>query len=194
MDLQRLKHETAPEHRAVEAMLPLGSELLNVDEYRRVLASFHQIIAGWDQWSEEHAPEHLRALLQERHRAPMLERDLQMLHGEPASRESIERFVKALGAPVSEAEFLGRMYVVEGSTLGGQYIARMVEDKLHLSPGEGDAYFRGYGDRTGTMWKQFQAVLLKVPEESAANVIAGARFMFEAFARVFRANLAPAAI
>jgi heme oxygenase (biliverdin-IX-beta and delta-forming) len=49
----------------------------------------------------------------------------------------------------SAADLLGAMYVMEGSTLGGQLIARHVELVLGLTAGQGNAHFRGHNERTG---------------------------------------------
>ena len=48
-----------------------------------------------------------------------------------------------------DATLLGAMYVMEGSTLGGQLIARHVELVLGLTAGQGNAHFRGHNERTG---------------------------------------------
>ena len=79
------------------------------------------------------------------------------------------------------SRFLGAMYVVEGSTLGGQYIAQHVEASLDLQPGEGDRFFRGYGQETMPKWREFQQVLLTVPEAQTEEVIAAAKEMFGIF-------------
>ncbi len=81
---------------------------------------------------------------------------------------------------------LGSMYVLEGSTLGGQYIARTVEQNLGLAPGEGDAYFRGYGDQTMVKWAEFRQVLETIPEEHSAIAIDAARVTFEFVQNILR--------
>ncbi len=48
------------------------------------------------------------------------------------------------------------MYVMEGSTLGGRFIAPHVAKLFHLDAGRGNAYFEGYGERTGSMWNEFR--------------------------------------
>ena len=83
--------------------------------------------------------------------------------------------------------FLGRMYVMEGSTLGGQYIARHVEETLGIRPGEGNSYFRGYGDATGERWREFREVLKALPDTETDTVIASAREMFAIFGEAMRA-------
>jgi heme oxygenase len=60
-------------------------------------------------------------------------------------------------------ELLGTMYVMEGSTLGGQVIARqLAKADIPLRN-----YFSGYGERTGPLWKAFCHLLTQ--EATAEN-------------------------
>src|SRR5580693_9409415 len=80
------------------------------------------------------------------------------------------------------ASLLGAMYVMEGSTLGGQLIARHVELVLGLTAGQGNAYFRGHNERTGQLWKEFcHALRTNVPDSETDAVIAAAKAMFGVF-------------
>ena len=61
----------------------------------------------------------------------------------------------ALPPLASLPQLLGAMYVVEGSTLGGQVLARQLT-KGGLDLGR---YFTGYGALTGPRWKAFGQLL-----------------------------------
>lgn len=154
MDLRLLREETRAQHEATEAQLPLADAELSREQYGQVLQCFYRFVHGWESWAGKHAPARLNALVAERQRSPLLTRDLEFL-GIPVPADAEERQPGRFpglpagdqkDSPEYEAAFLGAMYVMEGSTLGGQYIARHVEDVLYLTPGEGDAYFRGYGE------------------------------------------------
>ena len=72
------------------------------------------------------------------------------------------------------------MYVMEGSRLGGQFIARHIDSLFPQV--SATHYFRGFKSKTGPMWKEFLSLLeQQIPEQDAADVIAGARLMFAAF-------------
>ncbi|WP_143883814.1 biliverdin-producing heme oxygenase [Chryseobacterium binzhouense] len=79
----------------------------------------------------------------------------------------------------NESEALGALYVIEGSTLGGNVIAKQ------LSKTEGfediSFYFFGcYQEKTGTMWKSFKEVLdNQIKEENHNKVLSGAKKMYE---------------
>jgi heme oxygenase len=50
------------------------------------------------------------------------------------------------------------MYVLEGATLGGRVISRHLAAR-GIGPDTGGAFFAGYGNQTGEMWKSFSAAM-----------------------------------
>jgi heme oxygenase (biliverdin-IX-beta and delta-forming) len=54
---------------------------------------------------------------------------------------------------------LGCLYVMEGSTLGGNIIARHIHKTLGIEKDTGLAFFSGYGEQTSAKWKSFQQAL-----------------------------------
>jgi heme oxygenase (biliverdin-IX-beta and delta-forming) len=190
VNLRLLREETQAQHEATEAVMPLGGAALTRARYGQILQCYSRFVSAWEDWAEAHVPARLAALVEERRRSPLLLRDLEVfgLRAEPGQRSDVPSLDAALGkdSPEYEAAFLGSMYVMEGSTLGGQYIARQVEDVLGLTPGEGDAYFRGYGEETGAMWNAFRQVLSEIPEEHSRIVIASAKATFEYVQEVMR--------
>jgi heme oxygenase len=72
------------------------------------------------------------------------------------------------------------MYVMEGSTLGGRFIAPHVAKLFHLQNGRGNAYFDGYGPRTGSMWNAFRVTAsAAVPHEQVDVAIDAAIATFD---------------
>jgi heme oxygenase (biliverdin-IX-beta and delta-forming) len=57
--------------------------------------------------------------------------------------------------PDSLAALTGMLYVIEGSTLGGQVIARQLAASLHLGPDNGARFFHGWGLETRQRWGDF---------------------------------------
>lgn len=74
----------------------------------------------------------------------------------------------------NEAEAFGILYVMEGSTLGGNVIAKQLSnhpDFKDLS----FSYFRCYGENTGSLWKNFKHVLdQEITDEKHQDCISGA--------------------
>jgi heme oxygenase (biliverdin-IX-beta and delta-forming) len=193
MDPRHLREATRAEHEATEAVMPLMTPGLSLEEYRRVLEALYPVVASWENWAGAHAPQELRELLQRRQRAKLLRTDLQFYGADaPAQAEGVN-WAAVVGADRAEeafkAGFVGAMYVMEGSALGGRFIARHVEAALGLEPGRGDAYFQGYAEETGSMWREVLAVITAVPDAHAEVVIGAARRAFAAFGDALRAGL-----
>jgi heme oxygenase (biliverdin-IX-beta and delta-forming) len=186
MDLDYLRQATRSDHEATESTVSLMDPALTRADYVEVLQRMYGAVRAWDEWSTVHAPPVLAPLLAGRHRSPLIAADLDTLQ---APTPSIDNDTNASLAAYLQgdetqrtAAFLGAMYVIEGSTLGGQYIARHVEQTLGFEPGHGDSYFRGYGDQTGSMWRDFKAVLAEVPDAHTDLVVQSAKQMFAFFA------------
>jgi heme oxygenase len=185
MDLDYLKQATRSDHEATEGTVSLMDASLTRADYVQALQHMYKAVRAWDDWSTEHAPQALTPLLKGRRRSLLIEADLENLQAAtPRTLANNEAFSAYLQGDEAErtAAFLGAMYVIEGSTLGGQYIARHVEQILGFAPGHGDSYFRGYGDQTGSMWRDFKAVLAEVPDAHTELVVLSAKLMFAFFA------------
>jgi heme oxygenase len=69
---------------------------------------------------------------------------------------SQEHFADRLSFRFTSAEsVVGALYVLEGSTLGGQVIARQLAESIGVSPGQGASFFYGHGEQTQAHWKDF---------------------------------------
>ncbi|MGI4830067.1 MAG: biliverdin-producing heme oxygenase [Janthinobacterium lividum] len=105
-------------------------------------------------------------------------------HAEPGHAETGHAEATDAQPTHQDAAFLGAFYVLEGSTLGGRFIAQHVETTLGISPGQGDAYFRGHGEHTGAMWREVTEAIARLPEQDAEITIAAAKRTFQAFGAV----------
>lgn len=88
---------------------------------------------------------------------------------------------------LSQAFALGILYVIEGSTLGGRFIFKNIEKSLGYTADAGASYFAGYGNTTGSMWKNFMAQLTDFETKTGLGdeIIAGAIFGFESIENHF---------
>ena len=182
LKMERVRSETRAEHRTAEAGLPLMRLGLGRNEYVFWLEQLHGIVTSWEEGTAGHKPgawqsDWLQTLLKARSRRALLERDLGYFG---VLRHDGGR--ATLPAMNGTAGVLGAMYVMEGSTLGGQLIGRHVEKVLGLKSGVGNSFFLGYGDRTGGLWREFcAAVETRVPESDGDAVVAAAKGMFGMF-------------
>lgn len=116
-------------------------------------------------------------MVEERRRAKLLVRDLETLGADPTQLP-----MATMPELRGNAELLGAMYVMEGSRLGGQMLARHVERVLGDVGQRSVQYLRGFGDSTGAMWKRFVEVLeAEVPEEESELAVKSAQQMFRVF-------------
>ena len=177
LDIQKLRRATEIDHRAVEGAVPLMHQGLCAAQYIQCLQRIYGVVAAWEERAADVAPQWLQPALIARQRKHLLELDLAWfgVTGKDDSRPTLPETNDLPG-------LLGTMYVMEGSTLGGQFIARHVEAELCLSEGQGNSYFRGHGDQTGRLWKEFCEILkLRIADEDADTVIFSAKAMFSTF-------------
>ena len=178
----RLREATAEQHRELENWVDPARRFALPARYAAYLQEIHPLFAGFEAalallpWGK------LDFDLEPRRKAPLIERDLRFLGRDPfPARETPPRFE-------SLAAGLGCLYVLEGSTLGGQYILRELE-KRDITPEKGAAFFACYGARTQEMWRSFKemANAFCVEEPRAAEAEDAAR---ETFAR-YRRGVSP---
>jgi heme oxygenase len=173
LNLQILKQETEEEHRGAEGALPLMQKNLDQSTYVDCLGKWYGVIAAWEEQASLSAPAWLQPLLISRSRRSLLALDLAWF-GVLAPQERV-----TLPPLADLPSLLGAMYVLEGSTLGGQIIASHVETALPLTPGHGDSFFRGHGSQTGPLWKEFCEMLkTHIPDDQQDKVIVSAKRMF----------------
>lgn len=84
----------------------------------------------------------------------------------------------------SFASALGSMYVLEGSTLGGQIIAKMLRQQLGTETDEGFSFFVSYGAETQAMWERFKEYLSRpFADNERREIVRGAKDTFTSFRR-----------
>ncbi|MEO6136096.1 MAG: biliverdin-producing heme oxygenase [Ginsengibacter sp.] len=76
---------------------------------------------------------------------------------------------------------LGALYVMEGSTLGGQVIAKMILNKLPEE--KAFSFFKSYGEKTNEMWNFFKATIdaIDLTKDEMDIVIESANETFHKF-------------
>jgi heme oxygenase (biliverdin-IX-beta and delta-forming) len=162
--LSRLKLATSESHTRLESALDLMRDDLQRDDYIALLERFHGYVAPWEDAVGAWMPASLAPFFEARRKAALLRADLAVLNGKAVARADADDLpaLPNLGAA------FGSMYVMEGATLGGRFIAPHVASALGLTPGQGNAYFDGYGARTGSMWNAFR--------ETAAATVPAAQY------------------
>jgi len=158
---------------------------IRMEDYTRYLSAMY----GYVQPFEAQAFEQLRAQLPdiaERRKAHLLEADLRILG---LSEAQIETLPKAAIELDTQAQRMGAMYVMEGSTLGGMVIAKHIHKTLGLDPQNGASFFQPYGQTLSARWKSFLAAFTDytLSEQAEQEVITAATDTFKGIYHWFRA-------
>jgi len=166
-----LKAATHAQHRDIERLIPLMNPNLTMAEYRQYLGR----MLGYLQPIET-LLESISGLsvvvpdLAQRRKSAWLRDDL----GVTTVEECAD-----LPSLTSISAALGCMYVLEGSTLGGQILARQIA--IQLSEPR-MSFLQSYGTDTGTKWKRFGAEVNGYAGDGAAMITA-AQTTFDTLAR-----------
>jgi heme oxygenase len=168
-----LRNETRSEHQKIERDFDLDERVRSVDGYRALLEdltpyylALEEKLEFVDVWGAIA----LNPLA--RRKSPLLASDLLQLGGIAADGPVVLPDVSTV------ARALGCVYVLEGSTLGGQIIAKTIRERL----GEDVpcAFFKGYGKRTASMWREFGESMddFGASTNSHHEILGGARDTF----------------
>lgn len=174
--LLRLRSETSPQHEALEQNdfnQALTAGTLTAPGTAYFLAKMYGFLVPYEAALQQHAADFSPAWeVPERMRAHLILTDLERLESAPDLP-----LCPAMPPLRTRPQLLGAMYVVEGSTLGGQVITRqLAQAGISLR-----AYFTGYGALTGSRWKAFCQLLMEAaptgPDQD--EIVASARLTFQ---------------
>lgn len=177
-----LRSGTAPEHADLERSLDLLDPDLDRGRLTDVLARMHgfwkSAESGLDTWAARFPADAGQVSWERRRRAGLFETDLATLGAAGAD------VGPHLPAPTGTDEAMGRLYVLEGSTLGGALIDRHLATVPDLR-GLRLRAFSPYGPETGAMWHEFRRAARDrvAAGGDAATMVAAARQTFGALAR-----------
>lgn len=173
--LSQLRTETRPYHDALEQNT-FNQELTAGTISQAATVHFLRRLYGFLQPYETQLRAQAAAFgpewqLDQRYRAHLILEDLARTED-----PSVPALCPALPPLHTRAQLLGAMYVLEGSTLGGQVIRRqLAKAGIPLQ-----AYFSGHAEHTGAMWKSFcQLLTTAVTAEEQPEVVQSAVRTFQ---------------
>jgi heme oxygenase len=170
--LHALRAATGPAHDALETQAGIEPRLADRRTRGSLVADFHRFLAGLEAFAHPMIAD-LDKDFQVRSRADGLARDLLDLGvATPPTRP--------MKPPTSVGEALGRVYVAEGSMLGGRIIRRRLTGQgVDLT---GLAFLDPWGDDTGARWRGFISAMERACVEGVADVDAVVRGGIDGFA------------
>ncbi len=184
-----LKHATAALHVELESLSVSQSILsphVSIKDYLHYLDVMYDIVVAVEKFVFPRVSSEF-SNLDLRRKKPLLEQDFQSLH----YKKHQEVRIAGLSEEVKSLGFaMGILYVIEGSSLGGRVILKHIQKTLNIEQATGAAFFAGYGDRTGILWKEFMEALVihQITNNNGNEIIAGANHAFDVIIKHFRAN------
>ncbi len=171
-----LKKNTAEYHDAAEKLFnseKIFNKTFSLEDYKKIINTNYLMLLHSEDKIFNNLSENFSEKLQlnKRVKLPLIEKDLASLALENQKPTHTLDFT-------NEHEALGAMYVIEGSTLGGNVIAK----QLSKTEGFDEVTFNFFGcyqENTGPMWKNFKEVLdTEVTEENYNDVLSGAKKLY----------------
>ncbi|MGC1479340.1 MAG: biliverdin-producing heme oxygenase [Chthoniobacterales bacterium] len=177
----QLRAETREIHAELEATLDLERITRSPSDYAQILATFRDLLKPLeDLLSESPIKGDPKLDLANRLRRHRLLIDLSRF---PAIKS---RPLLPPWSSLDRAEATGVLYVLEGSTLGGQVISTALRNRLGIDETSGASYFHGYGPETATRWREFLAwANQSLPEHRYPKAAEAAQRTFEFFLNAF---------
>jgi heme oxygenase len=176
--LTSLRARTAEAHRRLEYDLDLLREPLDRGRVLTLLKRFYGFHAVWET-KVARVMESEGAFLVPRQRTHRLAQDLRALGLGNRDIAELPLCLAAARLVRTPEAAIGSLYVLEGSTLGGQVVSRHLAAARWVPP-EGIGYFDPYGPATGTMWRHFRAwAEIAASNQSTPVIVASAVATFD---------------
>lgn len=159
----KLKAHTASHHQELEKVLVKQMRaVICTEDYIKLLNAFYRFFGALEDRvnfyiGNGELPDYLQ-----RRKSESLAKDIISLGGTLSEKASIEQ----IPAIENQLSAFGAMYVMEGSTLGGQIICKMLMKQLSIDKSS-MLFFQSYGDYLQPMWKSFKMTL----DHQAQNIV-----------------------
>ncbi|WP_310559128.1 biliverdin-producing heme oxygenase [Flavobacterium sp.] len=158
--LMRLRSKTANSHQLIEqnnVSQSLMSQNVTTIQYAQYLSKMYSFVHGFEKIVFPLLKNYEMLQLDDRRKSHLIEADLALLNYNGVQRHENDELFSTHYQTAAAA--LGGMYVLEGSTLGGQIISRHLSKILGNAVDGKTTYLTAYTFQTGSMWKNFLQLL-----------------------------------
>lgn len=174
----QLKEKTKTEHQQLEVkVIAIIKNIQAEADYIQLLQVFAGFFGKLEQAIEQYIDRWVITDYDKRRKTALLHADLAALNTSALVAKPV------LPEITSNLQALGALYVMEGSSLGGPHISKMIAARL---PGlNAFSFFKGYGEDTLPMWKNFQQAIdnLQLSPAEEQLLVNSARYTFVAFSK-----------
>jgi heme oxygenase len=181
----RIRSETATWHDRVDAIVAGSNAFESRDAYVDLLGRLYELHSTFESRLADSGLSatwrHLGIDVAAHFRAPLCAADLKRLGAAPVANSITSTTFMTPGYA------LGCLYVLEGSSLGGRTLARMVRARIGDVP---TTFFTGHGRAKPPPWTAVVTALVRFDAEGGDGdtVVAGARATFASFAAHLERN------
>jgi len=186
---QRLREETKDSHNRVEEIgygKAIMSRTLTLDNYKDLIAKqyvAHKLLEPQIHSNTELSNNH-ELQLSNREKISLIIKDLEDLG---VNINDIDTNIENIKLDTTEAA-LGALYVIEGSTLGGDIIYKALQRNENLQNINSYNYYNCYGENTRVHWKTFSDFILTYADnkEKEDAIVKAAEDTFNLYERIFQ--------
>lgn len=167
---QLLKKETVHAHAQTEKVLgPKLSSIQSNNDYATILKMFYGFFHPLEKIIGQYVTKNVLVDIDERRNSLFIVSDLKAM-GYSTEQLSVCNELPKINSSLTA---LGALYVLEGSTLGGRMISKMLMKNPFVKFDESNLnFFSGYKENTGSKWTYFLSVIDQYSED--ADVIVAA--------------------
>lgn len=173
-----LKEQTKQQHDDTETKLQsqkIFDKSYTLEDYKKLLIHNYQLINRYEPQIQDQLKNYPELKLELRSKIEALKTDLNHLNIETNAEAPTQNLE-------NEAEAFGALYVMEGSTLGGNVIAKQLKKNPEFENVVFN-YFGVYGENTGKFWQEFKSIIdEKINENQYNDCLAGAKKAYQLLA------------
>ena len=150
---EKLKENTKLNHQALERKLIARMRTLkSKEDYAKFIALFYSYFGGLELSINKYLDLSQLPDYGRRRKTSALADDLSLL----GEKLPVLYAKSALPKINNHCQAFGALYVIEGSTLGGRVICKMLSEQMDMTGFSEMLFFNGYGDQTASMWQIFK--------------------------------------
>lgn len=171
--IEKLRESTKAQHAKLDQipkMNQLTSSSVEEADYRDYLLAFRNIYSTIEKDIYDYSSNYLKGIASNQ-RLPHLESDLKQFDVEDKAVKEVEKL------HLNQHEYLGALYVMEGSRLGGSMIGRHLEKQLDYNKNNLAFLFSA----PTIKWSQIISFLNEQPSENHVQITTGAQKVFQYF-------------
>jgi heme oxygenase len=152
MMIKYLREATETLHQDLERILiPKIKQTHTPAEYISLLQLFYGYYYPLEQHIAAHLDTSFPGGFEQRRKASLLLQDIAVINGAPIDTPPLCTDIPEI---TDAGQALGALYVLEGSTLGGQVISEIITRNVP-NVSKALSFFEGYGNNTQPMWDSF---------------------------------------